>query len=363
MADEDNIQADLLTPSGTTWKANTVIHRGENRIAIHFRGNPVLNKRIKALDGCRWSQTMECWHVPDTAENRLRFRIETAPESTTRTEMGDGITVFREWLMSRRYSENTIKSYTEAIRVFLTFLHPKPATELGNDDLIRFNIEYIRRKHLSSSYQNQLVNAVKLYFLTVRNQHLSIEAIHRPKREKKLPNVLSQEEIKRILGSIRNLKHKTMLSLIYSCGFRRSELLNLKPVDIDSKRGVIMIRQAKGKKDRLVPLSERILLLLREYYTSYRPVIWLFEGQTKGEQYDPRSLAAVLKNAVTEAGIKKPVSLHWLRHSYATHLLEGGTDLRVIQELLGHNSSKTTEIYTHVSTKTIQRVRSPFDDL
>ena len=154
-----------------------------------------------------------------------------------------------------------------------------------------------------------------------------------------------------------------MLSLIYSCGLRRSELLNLKPADIDSKRGIIIIRQSKGKKDRIAPLSPKILEMLREYYKGYKPKIWLFEGQIENTKYDERSLSNVLKQALTKSKISKPVSLHWLRHSYATHLLESGTDLRYIQELLGHSSSKTTEIYTHVSTKSIQQIKSPFDDL
>ena len=154
-----------------------------------------------------------------------------------------------------------------------------------------------------------------------------------------------------------------MLSLIYSCGLRRSELLNLKITDIDSKRNLIIIRGAKGNKDRIAPLSEKIILLLREYYKLYKPVDWLFEGQNKGEEYSEKSLANVLKQALGRTKIKKPVSLHWLRHSYATHLLENGTDLRYIQEILGHKSSKTTEIYTHVSTKSLQKIKSPFDDL
>ncbi len=151
--------------------------------------------------------------------------------------------------------------------------------------------------------------------------------------------------------------------MIYSCGLRCGELLALKPVHVDSKRNIVMLQNAKGKKDRIVPLSPKILELLREYYKNYQPKFFLFEGQTRGEPYDPRSLQMVLKLALFKSGIEKPVTLHWLRHSYATHLLESGTDLRYIQELLGHNSSKTTEIYTHVSTKSIQQIRSPFDDL
>ena len=216
---------------------------------------------------------------------------------------------------------------------------------------------------LSSSYQNQIVNSIKLYFKTCRDTKIEIDKIHRPKRAKVLPNVLSKEEVKKILDAHSNLKHKAMLSMIYSCGLRRSELLNLKFSDIDSKRNIVIIRQSKGKKDRIAPLSPKILAMLRTYYKEYKPKNWLFEGQKQGEQYSEKSLQSVLKQALQKVGITKPVTLHWLRHSYATHLLESGTDLRYIQELLGHSSSKTTEIYTHVSTKNIQQIKSPFDDL
>jgi integrase/recombinase XerD len=178
-----------------------------------------------------------------------------------------------------------------------------------------------------------------------------------------LPNVLSKEEVKLIITAPTNLKHKTMLSLIYSCGLRCGELLALQPHHIDSKRNIVLLKNSKGKKDRIVPLSPKILELLRDYYKLYKPKKYLFEGQNTRQPYDARSLQQVLKQTLQKTGIKKPVTLHWLRHSYATHLLESGTDLRYIQELLGHNSSKTTEIYTHVSTKNIQQIKSPFDDL
>lgn len=166
-----------------------------------------------------------------------------------------------------------------------------------------------------------------------------------------------------ILQALVNVKHKTMLSLIYACGLRRSELLNLKPENIDSKRHLLIILNAKGKKDRVIPISDKVIEMLREYYKMFKPETWLFEGQNKGEQYSETSLQKVLKIALEKAKIHKPATLHWLRHSYATHLLESGTDLRYIQELLGHKSSKTTEIYTHVSEKSLRKIKSPFDEL
>ncbi|MCH7415759.1 tyrosine-type recombinase/integrase [Belliella sp. R4-6] len=182
-------------------------------------------------------------------------------------------------------------------------------------------------------------------------------------KEKVLPNVLSKEDVKKILESISNVKHLAMLSLIYACGLRRSELLNIQLSHIDSKRNLLIIKQSKGKKDRVVPLSTKLIELMRSYFKAYRPSTFLFEGEKVGTPYSGSSLQQVLKKALANAGIKRPVTLHWLRHSYATHLLESGTDLRYIQELLGHSSSKTTEIYTHVSQKKISEIRSPFDDL
>ena len=199
--------------------------------------------------------------------------------------------------------------------------------------------------------------------MTVRETKIEVDKIHRPKRAKLLPNVLSKEEIKLILDAHSNIKHKMMLSLIYSCGLRCGELLALKPIHIDSLRNIVLLKNAKGQKDRIVPLSPKVLNMLREYYSIYKPKKYLFEGQVAGIHYDSRSLQQVLKQALHKAHLTKPATLHWLRHSYATHLLESGTDLRYIQELLGHNSSKTTEIYTHVSTKSIQQIKSPFDNL
>ena len=344
------------------WEANIITYKKEKRIAVYFEKNAELIVRIKRLSGSRWSQTLGVWHLLDTVENRTRFHLVPLSYSFPSEEGIEQIKKYIQWLSSKRYSPNTIKTYSEALKSFLIFYREKAITEITNEDVVIYNNEYILKNNLSSSYQNQIVNAIKLFFTTIRETKIEIDKIHRPKRSKLLPNVLSKEEVKLILNAHNNIKHITMLSLIYSCGLRRSELLNLKPADIDSKRGIVIIRQGKGKKDRIVPLSVKILEMLREYYSICRPKIWLFEGQSGGH-YSEQSLQSVLKQALAKTKIKKPVTLHWLRHSYATHLLESGTDLRYIQELLGHNSSKTTEIYTHVSTKNLQQIKSPFDDL
>lgn len=268
-----------------------------------------------------------------------------------------------KWLKHKRYSESTISTYSEAVRVFLRYLYPKEARNADASDMVLFVNEFVIANNYSYSYQNQVVNGCKLFFREVLKSKMDVEKFERPRRQYKLPNVLSKEEVKTILEALINTKHRAMLSLIYACGLRRSELLNLKPKDIDSRRGVLYIINSKGKKDRVIPISEKVIYMLREYYKQHKPKEWLFEGQKEGEKYSEKSLQSVLKKAVEKSRIKKPVTLHWLRHSYATHLLEAGTDLRYIQELLGHKSSKTTEIYTHVSTKSLQKIKSPFDDL
>ena len=345
------------------WNAKILRHNKESRIGVYFEKNTELIARIKKLEGSRWSQTLSVWHLPDTEENRIKFKLPLVVSSVPNEEGIAALLKFKNYLRSKRYSESTLTTYSEALKSFLLFYREKPVAEITNEDVIIYNNEYILKNKLSSSYQNQIVNAIKLYFKTIKETKIDIDKIHRPKRAKVLPNVLSKEEIKAILEAHSNIKHKTMLSLIYSCGLRCGELLALKPVNIDSKRNIVLLKNSKGKKDRIAPLSPKILEMLREYFKLYKPTNYLFEGKKPGQPYDDRSLQQVLKQALQKAKITKPATLHWLRHSYATHLLESGTDLRYIQELLGHNSSKTTEIYTHVSTKSIQQIKSPFDDL
>lgn len=365
-------------------------HNGYHRLALYFGPDNELNSLVKTLDNVQWSQTHKCWHIANNRHN-LKAIFQTfkgkafinkdavfAPKSLQEKSQtinlqpplskltendSKKINAFKHWLRSKRYASNTIKTYTDAISIFLRFMADKNLQCITNHDIIHFNNSYILAHNFSASYQNQFVNAIKLFFRTIQNKTIDIDSIHRPKREKKLPNVLSKEEIKDILAATANIKHKTMLSLIYACGLRRSELINLKPNDVDSKRKLLIIRQSKGKKDRIAPISDKLIDVLRNYYKTFKPKTWLFEGQISGEKYSEQSLQSVLKQALQKANIQKPVTLHWLRHSFATHLLENGTDLRYIQELLGHNSSKTTEIYTHVSTKSLQNIKSPFDDL
>jgi integrase/recombinase XerD len=377
---------------------NAVWYNHERRITMEWSPDRNFENIVNQLPDCQWSEQIRCWHVPNNPESlreifrifqgkayidtsgvfgekRKNTKVIALKERPRETESHDFIPPtlsevsmlkvreFVKWLEQRRYSENTVRNYVEGISTFLRYHHSKSPEEITLHDLEEFNHRHILKKGYSSSYQNLVINAVKLFFRKMEKREMDIEQIERPRKEEHLPNVLSKKEVKDILGAPVNLKHRVMLSLIYACGLRRSELLNLKPSDIGSNRGLLVIRQSKGNKDRVVSISVKMIEMLREYFKAYRPKTWLFEGQVAGEQYSPTSLQEVLKKSVAKAGIRKPVTLHWLRHSYATHLLESGTDLRYIQELLGHKSSRTTEIYTHVSQKNIQQIKSPFDDL
>jgi len=342
------------------WEAKIITHRGSKRIAVSFEKNAELIARIKLVEGSRWSQTLGVWHLPDTEENRIRFKLMPMPHTIPSTEGMAQIAKFKQYLGSKRYSENTITTYSEILRTFLVFYREKPVAEITNEDVIVFNNEYILKKNLSASYQNQTMNSIKLFFKIIHDSKIVIEELHRPKNAKRLPNVLSKEETFRLIDMTTNLKHKTLLALIYSSGLRISEAINMKIIDIDSQRMLIHIKNAKGKKDRYTLLSTKILVLLKEYYTIYKPKTYLFEGQYGG-QYSSRSAQSILRESVKKAGITKQVSLHTLRHSFATHLLESGTDLRYIQDLLGHSSPKTTMIYTHVSSTSLKNIINPFD--
>ncbi len=353
-------------------------------IALRFRYDIELIPIVKKLENYQWSPSKKAWLVPlnesiineikflfkghcqiddSLLEEKLKLPKRLFPNHAISLESIGKIEQYKRWLQSRRYSVNTIKTYTEALKTFLSFYHAKTIEEICNQDVIDFNNDYILKHALSTSYQNQFVNAIKLFFKQIENTSMEADLIHRPKRQKLLPNVISKEEVKQLLDSTQNMKHKAMLSITYACGLRCGEVLKLKPEHIDTKRGLLIIKQSKGRKDRIAPLSAKLIELLRIYYKAFKPKVYLFEGMTPGKPYDERSFQNALKQNILKAGIKKPVSLHWLRHSYATHLLESGTDLRYIQEILGHNSSRTTEIYTHVSRKSIQNIASPFDDL
>jgi integrase/recombinase XerD len=364
-------------------------HKQQKVVQVIFIKNDEISSLLRRNTEMRWSKTMNCWYLPHTKNlvddligigkhmfvldclEMAEAPVDLKPiEELSKTsylldlteEAFNKVEKFRYWLSSKRSSKNTIETYTDALKTFLRYYAHKSINEITNDDLIQFNNGYILANKFSASYQNQVVNAVKLFFRKIENSNMEINNIERPKKPFKLPSILSLSEVESILNSLDNIKHKTMLALIYSGGLRRSELLNLQISDVDSKRMLIAIKSAKGNRDRVVPLSQTALELLRDYYSEYKPKLYLFEGQ-KGERYTEASLQEVFHKAKNLAKINKRVSLHTLRHSYATHLLEGGTNLRYIQDLLGHKSPRTTQIYTHVSIDGIGRVTSPLEKL
>jgi len=275
--------------------------------------------------------------------------------------MNEIIKRYENLLIQKRYSKNTVNTYCNYFKDFCVYFRNENLEEITTSQINSYILGLIKSRNISISQQNQRINAIKFYYEKVLGKKKQYYELHRPKKEHKLPRVLSKNEVKNILDSCNNIKHKCILMLIYSAGLRRSELIDLKVADIDSERMVINILGGKGKKDRISLFSDNLLQLLRQYYKEYKPKKYLFEGQARGK-YSPTSVANILKKAASRAGIKKTVPPHMLRHSFSTHLLEQGTDLRYIQELLGHNSSKTTEIYTHVSKRAIDKIKNPIDD-
>jgi len=271
--------------------------------------------------------------------------------------------VLRKELKLRNYSYKTFKSYRSHLRDFVKYFSPKHPRELDDEDVRDYLLHLVHDKYLSAGSIGQIINAIRFLYVGLYKRPFALDGIPRPLREYKLPVVLSLEEVKRLFEALGNQKHKIMLMLVYSAGLRVGEVVRLKPEDIQGDRMMIHIREAKGKKDRYTVLSEVVLEGLRDYWKAYRPKKWLFEGQEEGKPYSVRSAERVFEKASKKAGIKKKVSIHSLRHAFATHLLEQGTDIKFIQELLGHSRVRTTEIYLHVSKKDIGQIHSPIESI
>jgi site-specific recombinase XerD len=261
-----------------------------------------------------------------------------------------------------RYSRNTVHVYTDCFTEFINYYASKELEEITQADILAYLRYLIEERCVSTSYQNQAINSIKFYYEKIAGRNRETFFIDRPRKEKFLPSVLSEAEVKRIIDSIHNLKHKCLIMTAYSAGLRVSELLDLKVTDIDSTRMLIRVFQGKGRRDRVTLLSTKLLEMLREYYREYRPKDYLFEGVTGG-RYSERSIQNVLKRACRDARVFKHCTMHTLRHSFATHLLEHNTDIRYIQELLGHANAKTTQIYTHITTRGLDQLKSPLDNL
>jgi integrase/recombinase XerD len=385
-----------------------LFHRDTEHIAICFSNDKSLEMAVRKLKDVRWSQSNRCWYLPLTVDGQKlveeSLKSIAAIDSTGlimhlqkkeqvlktpgasfdpsgRLKTDESITRSAAWKLSaenlaalqrfieqlklKAYSASTIKTYRNEFLQLLQLLKNKPVEALTTDDLRRYFIYCFEKLHLSENTLHSRINAIKFYFEQVLGKDKFFWEIPRPKKPESLPKILSQTEVAAILNSVQNKKHKAMLMLAYSGGLRVSEVVSLKTIDIDSDRMIIFLQRAKGKKDRIIPLSPVLLVMLREYAKEYKPDIrgYLFEGRHKGSPYCTRSLQEVLQEAKRKVGVLKPGSIHLLRHSFATHLIERGTDITMIQKLLGHNSIKTTLRYLHTSNKNILKIVSPLDDL
>ncbi len=343
-------------------------HKGKKVILIQFQYSiEKKNQLKKRFPSAKWSQSKKTWYVNDFPAIRNAIGV---PLEDFGTRLIDKIhpnnqNAFNQYinqLKLKAYSPNTIRMYVSEFAHLLILLKHNDVNKLTKERLKDYFLYCVKVEKMKEQKMNGKINAVKFYYEQVLHQNKMFFDIPRPKKPIKLPKMLSKKEIVKIFNQVENPKHLIMLKLCYGMGLRVSEIVNLKIEHIDSQRMQVLIEGAKGKKDRYVNLPESVLELLRSYYKQYRPKIWLFEGQYGG-QYSKSSVQAVFKRSMQKAGIKKRIGIHGLRHSYATHLLESGADLRFIQELLGHNSIKTTQTYTHVSKTSIRNVKSPIDSL
>lgn len=357
-----------------------IIPASKGRIAVRLPAYDTRRvARIRSVPGRSWDGTTGTWNVPGGPEGTTRLlgalegeSIRVTPAllrealSGGRLRLGalsETLTAaMAEELRLRGYARRTRRTYLGHARRFLRAL----ADHRGLPDEARIRahlLHLLEERKVSHSYVNQRVSALEFLYARVLDLPAAVARLPRPKRGRKLPTVLGREEVRRLLARIRNPKHRAIVMLLYAAGLRVSEVVRLRCEDVDLERGLITVRRAKGRKERVVMLADVAATAVRAYRDAYRPTDWLFPGARKGRHLHARSVQHLLKRAARRAGLDKKVTPHTLRHSFATHLLENGTDLRFIQELLGHASSTTTEIYTRVSRGRLARIRSPLDEL
>jgi site-specific recombinase XerD len=355
------------------------VRTSNNRIEICTDYNKEIVRKLKQFPYLKYDKKTKIWSIPynekyvtdlqtiAASENQTFKYIEESTQSQRpiRSVIPKIKTCPDEYLqklLELRYSESTYKTYKLAFEEFVNYYPDQNLEDVSEENVISYIRYLVNDRKISISVQNTTINAIKFYYEKVLGGKRTFYHVDRPRTEKTLPEVMSEEQVADLLNSIENLKHRAILMTIYSAGLRISEALNLRISDIDSKRMQIRVEQAKGKKDRYTLLSVKTLEVLKKYFLEYKPKIWLFEGQNGG-QYSTKSIQKIFHNAKEKAKINKNVTVHTLRHSFGTHLLENGTDLRYIQVLLGHSSSKTTEIYTHITTKGFDKIVSPLDKL
>ena len=344
---------------------NQITYQNQPRIQISFDYNPEWNKRMGKIPGAKWSRTLNSWHIPDTNANRLRCGFLPTQVAANNQDVRQKLVEVYNKIQLKAYSKNTCKNYLLHLREYFETIAKKYAIELVTQAVIeRYLLWRLSIKQPGESDSNSHINAIKFYYEQVLGRERMLFDLPRPKKPVQLPKVLGENELERLFRALRNIKHKTILLTAFSCGLRISEVINLKLSDIDSDRMQVRIERSKGKKDRYVMLSPLLLDVLRAYIRLHkpRPKVYLFEGQN-GDQYSPRSAQEVFKNACHKAGIHKQLTFHSLRHSFATHLLEKGVDIKYIKDLLGHYDIKTTERYLHVAREKLVAIASPLDYL
>lgn len=342
-------------------------HKGNDIIWVVFPNDTMLINALRQSVIAHWSHTQKCWYVQDVQHYRALFGLP--PKSIGKNALmlihpinQDAFIQFRNLLLLKAYSPNTIKTYCTEFAQLLYTIKDVAAESLKPDDLKRYMLYCTVECKLSENQLHSRLNALKFYYEQVLKRDKFFYEIPRPKKPFLLPKALNLDEVKRLFDAVENLKHRLILQLCYGMGLRVSEIVNLKIQDIDSQTMRVFISRAKGKKDRYVQLPISILTELRTYYKEYKPKQFLFEGQYGGA-YTVRSVQMVFKQAMQKAKINKPIGIHGLRHSYATHLLEQGTDISLIQQLLGHQDINTTLIYTQVASTNTSKVKSPLDTL
>jgi len=342
-------------------------HRNREVIWISFPYDQNLVKQLKENTKARWSSSQKKWYVPDNSFYRALFGLEAkiiGKRTLSHIHPINQLALqkYIEQLQLKGYSQNTIRSYSVELAQLLKIIKSFPVNQLSTEKLRSYFLYCINTLKLSENAIHSRMNAIKFYFEQVLYREKFFMEIPRPKKPSLLPKALSTQDIKKMFKTIENPKHQLLLKMCYGMGLRVSELVNLKITDIDSQRMQVLISQGKGKKDRYVVLPESVLEHLRAYYREYKPKDYLFEGQYGG-QYSVRSVQQVFKKAMQQARINKKIGVHSLRHSYATHLIEQGVDIRFVQELLGHNNIRTTMIYTNLTDAARRKIISPLDNL
>lgn len=349
------------------FEIRTGTHQGKNVIWLQFHYDRKLMNHLKKFTSAHWSNSQKTWYLVDNEHHRklCNLRPKLVGKEVVAKISSVNLPEFKKYqniLTLKGYATSTIRTYGVEFAQLLYLLKEHPVQDLTPEKLQSYFLYCAKTLNLSDNQIHSRINAVKFYYEKVLHRKKMFFDIPRPKKHKKLPKSLSLKEVKSIFKVTTNKKHQLILKLCYGMGLRVSEIVGLKISHIDSERMQVLIHRGKGKKDRYVNLPESILTEMREYFKIYRPKDYLFEGQFGGA-YSKRSAQMIFKKAMNKAGIKKKVGIHGLRHSYATHLLEFGTDISLIQKLLGHNQLKTTQIYAHVSNSALQNVKSPLDNL